>query len=236
MSMTAVITGAGSGVGQSTALAFAELGWSAAIIGRRKENLDETMQRAGDLAFRLAPYVCDIGDAEAVAAVGKTILEKLGTVDVLVNAAGTNAPNRSLEVLNLEDYRRMIDTNLNGAYYCVQAFLPHMRERGAGTIVNIISDAAKQASPKAGPAYSMSKAGMVGLTQAINAEERARGIRACAILPGDIDTPLLNKRPVVPDSEARAKMMKPEDIAQCVLFCVQLPPRVVVEELLVRPR
>jgi NAD(P)-dependent dehydrogenase (short-subunit alcohol dehydrogenase family) len=236
MAMTAAITGAGSGVGQATALAFAELGWSAAIIGRRRENLDETMSRAGDLAFRLTPYVCDIGQADAVTATGQAILEKFGSVDVLVNAAGTNAPARSLEVLKLEDYRRMMDTNLNGAYYCVQAFLPQMRERGTGTIVNIISDAAKQASPKAGPAYSMSKAGMVGLTQAINAEERARGIRACAILPGDIDTPLLNKRPVVPDSEARAKMMKPEDIAQCVIFCVQLPPRVVVEELLVRPR
>jgi len=232
----AVITGAGSGVGQATALALAELGWNVAALGRRKETLDETLQRAGDLAYRITPYACDIGDAEAVAKTGADILEKLGTVEVLINAAGTNAPQRSLEVLKLEDYRRMIDTNLNGAYYCVQAFLPQMRERGQGTIVNIISDAAKQASPKAGPAYSMSKAGMVGLTQAINAEERGRGIRACAILPGDIDTPLLDKRPVVPDSEARAKMMKAEDIAACVLFCVQLPPRVVVEELLVRPR
>jgi len=234
--MKAVITGAGSGVGQATALAFAELGWNTAIIGRRKETLDDTLKCAGDLATRLTPYVCDIGDAEAVAETGKAIIEKLGAVDVLVNAAGTNAPQRSLEVLTMEDYRRMMDTNLNGAYYCVQAFLPHMRQRGTGTIVNIISDAAKQASPKAGPAYSMSKAGLVGLTQAINAEERARGIRACAILPGDIDTPLLNKRPVVPDSDARAKMMKPEDIAQCVVFCVQLPPRAIVEELLVRPR
>jgi len=234
--MNAVITGAGSGVGQATALALAELGWTVAILGRRKETLDETLQRAGDLAFRLAPYECDIGDAEAVGACGKAILEKLGTVDVLVNAAGTNAPQRSFEVLSLADYRRMIDTNLNGAYYCVQAFLPAMRAHGAGTIVNIISEAARQASPKAGPAYSMSKAGMVGLTQAINAEERARGIRACAILPGDIDTPLLDKRPSPPPPEARANMMKPEDIAACVIFCVQLPPRVVVEELLVRPR
>lgn len=234
--MNAVITGAGSGVGQATALALAELGWNVAIIGRRKETLDETLKRAGDLAYRLTPYACDIGDADAVAATGKAILEKLVHIDVVVNAAGTNAPQRSFEVLSLADYRRMIDTNLNGAYYCVQAFLPQMRERGAGTIVNIISEAAKQASPKAGPAYSMSKAGMVGLTQAINAEERARGIRACAILPGDIDTPLLDKRPVVPDAEARARMMKPEDIAECVLFCIQLPPRVVVEELLVRPR
>ena len=234
--MTAVITGAGSGVGQATALAMAGLGWDVAIIGRRQETLDETLKSAGDLASRLIPYVCDIGDPETVANTGKTILEKLGNVDVLVNAAGTNAPNRSLEVLNMEDYRRMMDTNLNGAYYCVQAFLPAMRKRGSGTIINIISDAAKQASPKAGPAYSMSKAGLVGLTQAINAEERARGIRACAILPGDIDTPLLNKRPVVPDAEARSRMMKAEDIAQCVVFCAQLPNRVVVEELLVRPR
>ncbi len=234
--MNVVITGAGSGVGQATALAFAELGENVAIIGRRRETLDETLKRAGDLAFRMTPYACDIGDPDAVAACGQAILEQLGTVDVLVNAAGTNAPQRSFEVLTLADYRRMIDTNLNGAYYCVQAFLPQMRAQGVGTIVNIISEAAKQASPKAGPAYSMSKAGMVGLTQAINAEERARGIRACAILPGDIDTPLLDKRPVVPDAEARARMMKPEDIAACVLFCVQIPPRVVVEELLVRPR
>lgn len=234
--MNAVITGAGSGVGQATALALAELGENVAIIGRRQENLDETMQRAGDLAYRLTPYVCDIGNPQAVEGTGKAILEKFKTIDVLVNAAGTNAPERSLEVLKIEDYRRMIDTNLNGAYYCVQAFLPQMRERCTGTIVNIISDAAKQASPKAGPAYSMSKAGMVGLTQAINAEERGRGIRACAILPGDIDTPLLNKRPVVPDADARSRMMKPEDIAACVIFCIQLPPRVIVEELLVRPR
>lgn len=234
--MNAVITGAGSGVGQATAIAFAKLGGNVAIIGRRQENLDETLKLAGDLAERMTPYVCDIGDPEAVERTGRAILEKFGTVDVLVNAAGTNAPERSLEVLKLEDYRRMIDTNLNGAYYCVQAFLAQMRERGTGTIVNIISDAAKQASPKAGPAYSMSKAGMVGLTQSINAEERSRGIRACAILPGDIDTPLLNKRPVVPDADARSRMMKAEDIAACVVFCVQLPPRVIVEELLVRPR
>jgi NAD(P)-dependent dehydrogenase (short-subunit alcohol dehydrogenase family) len=130
----------------------------------------------------------------------------------------------------------MIDANLNGAYYCVQAFLPQMRARGSGTIVNIISDAGKQASPKAGPAYVMSKFGLAGLTQSINAEERANGVRACAIFPGDIDTPLLNKRPVPPDAAARSKMMKPEDIAECALLCIHLPPRVVVEEMLVRPR
>ena len=110
-----------------------------------------------------------------------------------------------------------------------------MRERGSGTIVNIVSDAGKAASPKAGPGYVMSKFGMAGLTQAINAEERGRGIRACAIFPGDIDTPLLEKRPIVPDAQARAKMMQPEDIAACALLAINLPRRAVIEELIVRP-
>ena len=146
------------------------------------------------------------------------------------------APKRALEVLSLPDYHDMMNANLNGAYYCVQAFLPGMRTRGSGTIVNVVSDAGKQASPKAGPAYVMSKFGLAGLTQSINAEERGRGIRACALFPGDIDTPLLNKRPVVPDPSARAKMMRPEDIAECVLLCIHLPSRVIIEEMIVRPR
>jgi NADP-dependent 3-hydroxy acid dehydrogenase YdfG len=82
----------------------------------------------------------------------------------------------------------------------------------------------------------MSKFGMVGLNQAINAEERGNGIRACAILPGDIDTPILNKRPAPPNAEARARMLQPDDIADCVLLAVNLPTRAVVEELLIRPR
>ena len=118
----------------------------------------------------------------------------------------------------------------------MQAFLPQMRARGSGTIVNIVSDAGKQASPKAGPAYVMSKFGLAGLTQSINAEERGNGIRACAIFPGDIDTPLLDKRPHPPDAAARARMMRAEDVADCALFCINLPPHVIVEEMLVRPR
>jgi len=143
----------------------------------------------------------------------KCVLAGFKEVEVLVNAAGTNAPKRALEVLSLEDYHAMIQTNLNGVYYCVQAFLPQMRARKSGTIINIVSDAGKQASPKAGPAYVMSKFGLAGLTQSINAEEKGNGIRACAIFPGDIDTPLLDKRPVPPDPGARAKMLKSEDVA-----------------------
>ena len=236
MKKTAVITGAGSGVGRAIALKLAQQEWRVAILGRRAEALQETIRLAGPHASPITHHVCDVSDAVAVADMGRRVLAEFGEVEVLVNAAGTNATRRLLDVLSLEDYHAMIATNLNGAYYCVQAFLPHMRVRKSGTIINIISDAGKQASPKAGPGYVMSKFGLAGLTQSLNAEERSNGIRACGIFPGDIDTPLLNKRPQPPDAAARAKMMRAEDVADCAVFCINLPANVIVEEMLVRPR
>ncbi len=236
MKQTAVITGAGSGVGRAVAVALARQGWRVALLGRRRETLEETAHLAGAAAADTLIVPCDIGRIEQVQAMTKAVFDRFQTVDALVNAAGTNVPRRALEVLSLEDYRAMMDTNLDGAYFCVQAFLPQMRQRRAGTIVNIISDAGKQASPKAGPGYVVSKFGLAGLTQAINAEERGNGVRACAIFPGDIDTPLLERRPTPPSAEARAKMMQPEDIADCALLAINLPPRAIIEEIIVRPR
>ena len=234
-SKTAVITGAGSGVGRSTALKLAALGWKVAILGRREAALKATVKLARHRANQFLVIPCDIGDAEQVAAMAKTVLAKFKSVQVLVNAAGTNIPRRSLAELSLEDYHAVINANLHGSYYCAQAFLPHMRARKSGTIVNIVSEAGLQASPKSGPSYVLSKFGQNGLTQCINAEERVHGVRACSVFPGDIDTELLNKRPVVPDAAARAKMMKPGDIADCALLAINLPARAVVEEILVRP-
>ena len=232
MNKTAVITGAGTGVGAATAIALSNEGWRVALLGRRREPLDVVAAQC--LNALVVP--CDVGDATQVEAMGKKVLAEFGSVEVLVNAAGTNVPKRALEVLSLADYHEMMNANLNGAYYCTQAFLPQMRANGSGTIINIISDAGKAASPKAGPGYVISKFGMAGLTSAINAEERGRGIRACAIFPGDINTPILDKRPAPPDAAARAKMMQPEDIAACALFAINLPPRAIIEELIVRPR
>jgi NADP-dependent 3-hydroxy acid dehydrogenase YdfG len=232
MHKTAVITGAGSGVGAATALALANEGWRVALLGRRREPLEAVAARIGSALV----VPCDIGDPALVEQMGKQVLAEFGSVEVLVNAAGTNVPRRALEVLTLADYHEMMNANLHGAYYCVQAFLPQMRVRGSGTIINIVSEAGKAASPKAGPGYVISKFGMAGLTSAINAEERARGIRACSIFAGDIDTPILDKRPAPPDAAARAKMMQPEDIAACALLAIHLPARALIEELTVRPR
>jgi NAD(P)-dependent dehydrogenase (short-subunit alcohol dehydrogenase family) len=233
---TAVVTGAGSGVGQAVAISLARQGWRVAIVGRRAEALKQTVELAGSDGKQLLVISCDIGNHDDVTRMSKAVFEKFGSVEVLVNAAGTNAPNRSLKDLSSEDYHQMINTNLHGAYYCTQAFLPAMREKKTGTIVHIVSDAGKQASPKAGPAYAMSKFGLAGLTQSINAEERGNGVRASAIFPGDIDTPLLERRPSPPGAEARAKMLRAEDVAECVLLAIYLPSHAIVEELIIRPR
>jgi len=236
MNNTAVITGAGSGVGRAIALLLAEKSWRVALIGRREDSLKQTMNLAGDNASHFLAYPCDIRNPDLVQAMAKAVSKAFGDIQVLVNAAGTNTPARSLKELSFDKYRELVETNLTGPYLCLQAFLPAMRQRGAGTIINIVSDSAKQASAKAGPAYVVSKFGLLGLTQSINAEERSNGIRACAILPGDIDTELLDKRPKPPEAEARKKMLQPIDVAQCAWLAIALPERAVVEELVIRPR
>lgn len=231
-----VVTGAGSGVGRATALKFAAEGWRVFLTGRRAETLAATIalvpkaQRA-----RLTALPCELGDTAAVGAFARAVLKAAGRIDVLVNAAGQNIPRRSLGELSRADYIAVMDANVNGVLQLVQAFLPAMRKQDNGTIVNVGSEAGKQASAKAGAAYVVSKFGITGLTQTINAEERPNGIRACCVFPGDIDTPLLNKRPVPPSAQQRVRMMQPEDIAACVWFAATLPARATVEEILVRP-
>lgn len=229
---TAVITGAGSGVGRAVALRFAAEGWRVALVGRRAEPLADTIALADAGAHeRLASFVCDVGVPEAVAAMGAAVVGRFGDVDVLVNAAGINVRQRSFETLSLDDWHAVLSTNLHGAYYCVQAFLPRMRVRGTGTIININSDVGKVARDLAGPAYVSSKFALSGLTQQINAEERRNGVRACSICPRDINTPLLDKRPHPPTPDARARMIQPEDMAACVWLVATLPPRAIVEEI-----
>jgi NADP-dependent 3-hydroxy acid dehydrogenase YdfG len=232
---TAVVTGAGSGVGRAVALKFAGAGWNVALIGRRTETIAETaaLTTATD---RVSAFPCDVSIWESVAAMGTAVLRRFSTVDVLINAAGTNVPRRSFEELSIDDWHQVVATNLHGAYYCVRAFLPGMRQRRTGTIVNINSDVGKMARDLAGVAYVSSKFALTGLTQQINAEERGHGVRACSIFPRDINTPLLDKRPQPPSPEMRAAMLQPEDIAECVWVAATLPSRAVLDEISVSSR
>ena len=236
----AVVTGAGSGVGQAVVVALARRGYDVALLGRRESALKETAalveREVKGFGGKLLAVGCDVAKEADVKRTANRVRRELGPVSVLVNCAGTNIVKRALADLTTEDFRHVLDVNLAGAYYCVAAFLPEMRRGGRGTIVNVISDAGVFANRISGAAYVASKFGLTGLTGTINAEERDHGIRATAILPGEINTPLLDRRPVVPPAEARAKMLQAEDVAACAMLAIDLPDRAVVEQLLVRPR
>lgn len=234
MAKHAVVTGGGSGVGRAVAVRLASEGWRVAVIGRRAAPLHETAALAKGAEVFVAP--CDVADASAVAAVRDRILAAWGSVEAVVAAAGTNVARRALAEVSVEDFAHIVGVNLMGFFNVAHAFLPSMLAHGAGTIVPIISDAGLIANAKGGGSYAASKFGANGLSEAINAELRGEGIRCCAIFPGDIDTALLDKRPVPPGPEARARMLQPEDVAECVMLAINLPPRAIVEKLLVRPR
>jgi NAD(P)-dependent dehydrogenase (short-subunit alcohol dehydrogenase family) len=234
MSRQAIVTGAGSGVGRAVALRLANEGWMVAALGRRVEALQETASLAP--AGTIWPEPCDVTDAQLVDGIRDRAQTRWGTVDAVVAAAGINVPRRALADVSAEDFARVVHVNLLGAFHLVRAFLPLMRGRDRATAVTIVSDAGLLASEKAGAAYVASKFGLAGLTETINAELRRHGIRATAIFPGDIDTPLLDRRAAPPSAADRAGMLQPADIADCVLFALDLPHRAVLEKLVVRPR
>lgn len=232
-----VVTGAGSGIGRAVAVKFAREGWQVALVGRRVEPLGQTIAEAGPAAAsRCTVFACDVSDADAVREMAAAVIDRCQRIDVLVNSAGINVKQRALGVVSPEDWRRVMSTNLDGAFYCVQAFLPVMRTQGFGTIVNINSDVGKIARDLAGPAYVASKFGLTGLTQQINAEERTRGIRATSIFPRDVNTPLLDHRPNPPSADVRAKMLQPEDLASCVWMAATLPLHAIVDEIVISTR
>lgn len=233
----AVITGAGSGVGRAAAVRLAKDFSVLVLMGRNKDNLQETAKLVGaePNAAECEIESCDISDGDAVEAVIGRTVAKHGRIDVLVNSAGTNVRVRSLAECSVADYEQVVATNLTGAFLLARACLPIMRKQGGGAIINVISDAGLRANQVAGIAYVSAKFGLRGLTEAINAEERHNMIRATAVYPGEINTPLLEKRPVIPPVEARQLMLQSEDVAECIALAVALPARALVEEIVIRP-
>jgi NADP-dependent 3-hydroxy acid dehydrogenase YdfG len=137
--------------------------------------------------------------------------------------------------LTPETWQHLLRANLDGAFYCMHAVLPGMLARKEGVIVNINSIAGKRASPVSGAAYAASKFGMRALGLCLAAEERDSGIRVHNIMPGEVDTPILELRPQPVTAEQRLKILKPEDVAAAVLFVTTLPPHVSIPELVIKP-
>jgi NADP-dependent 3-hydroxy acid dehydrogenase YdfG len=229
------ITGAGSGIGRAVANSFAAGGARLALMGRRREALAGVETEIAGSKAEIALEPLDVADRAAVDSAAKRLLERWGRVDILVNNAGINLPKRSFRELAPESWDEMIAINLTGAYNLIRAVLPSMRAAKAGLIVNVASNAGKVASLLAGPSYTAAKHGMVGLSHSINEEEWRNGIRACALCPGEVNTPILAKRKLRPPEADIAKMMTPEDVAAAVAFVASLPPRTIVTELIMVP-
>lgn len=230
----AVVTGGGSGVGKSTAALFLNEGAKVVIAGRDRAKLEGVAKelKGGDSIRVLAT---DVGKADQCNALIEFATKAFGRVDILVNNAGTNLKERTLRELTPEAWDMMVSANLNGAFYCTKAVLPQMFERKDGVIVNVVSVAGKRANPLGGAAYVAAKFGMGGLGLVLSNEEKDSGVRVSNIYPGEIDTPILAVRPT-PVSEAhRATILKPEDVAEAVLFVAALPARVSIPELVIKP-
>jgi NAD(P)-dependent dehydrogenase (short-subunit alcohol dehydrogenase family) len=230
-----LVTGGGSGIGRGIAECFAREGARVVIAGRTADKLEVVRKAAGDDGERILPRVADARDRASVQDAVEWATQQLGSVDILVNNAGTNVARRAIKDLSPDDFELMIDTNLNGPFYFVHAVLPQMRERGEGLIINISSTAGVRVSEVAGGGYSASKFGLYALSLQIGLEEGRNGIRSCMICPGEVNTPILDRRPVVPGAEQRAQMLQPEDLAQAALLIATLHPRATIPEMIITP-
>jgi NAD(P)-dependent dehydrogenase (short-subunit alcohol dehydrogenase family) len=229
------ITGGGSGIGLAGALELAKAGAHVVISGRTartNESALSELKKAGSAEANLL----DVADKKAVAATAADIEKRHGRIDILVTSAGTNlGVKRNFKTMSAEGWDDIVAINLSGLFYCCHAVLPGMRARKDGLIINISSWAGRYPSVLTGPAYNATKRAVIALTESINIEECANGIRATSILPGEVATPIMEKRPVPPSKEERARMAQPEDFGKAILFVAAMPARSCVNELVIAP-
>jgi NAD(P)-dependent dehydrogenase (short-subunit alcohol dehydrogenase family) len=212
---TVLVAGASSGIGLATARAFVQLGDTVHAAARR------SISEAGVVA-----HVLDITDRAAVDA----LAAELPSLDALIVAAGANIPRRRLHELTYESWDHLIGANLTGPFNLLKAFLPALR---GGTLV-VIGSVSGSYTDRSGPAYQAAKAGVRALVHGAGFEVNGE-VRCTAILPGVVDTPILDHRPEPPDAEMRAQMLMPEDVAAACVFAVGLPWRAYVPELTILP-
>ena len=230
-----IITGAGTGIGKVAAVMFAEAGSHLVLAGRRQAPLDEVAELAREHGVEVEVRPTDLEDGDAAAELGKWSLERFGKVDILVNNAGHSSRVRSLRYVGPEEWDSVFKVNVEGVYRLTQSVLANMIERGAGTVVTVSSMAALNPGLMGGAPYSAAKAASLNMIRGMNTELAKHGVRACAIMPGEVDTPILENRPRPPDADDRSTMMQAEDIAQAIFLCAAMPQRTIVEQVVMMP-
>ena len=225
-----VVVGGGTGMGQATAKALAAAGAAVVIGGRRRESLDET---AAGTSIRC--NTIDVADRHSTLSFFQWATEQLGQIDVMMNAAGVNIKNRSMAEMQPEQWDQVLAINATGAYNCLYAVLPQMRQRKDGLIINVSSVAGKRAIALGGIAYSASKFAMTSLGTCVSNEIAADGVRLTNVYPGEVNTPLLEQRPAPVTEEHKQRILQPEHVAEAMLALIALPKEVHIPELVIKP-
>lgn len=228
----ALITGASSGIGKATVLAFAKAGVDVALISRSLDKLEPVADAARHVGVEAKPYTLDLSEVTQIPAKISEVLADFGEIDILVNNAGIGYTGM-LRDTPLKDWQRVIDLNLTSVFQTTLAILPGMRDRGRGTIINVSSIAGKQAFANWG-AYCVSKAGLMAFSQTLAQEERPHGIRVTAICPGAVNTEIWDTDTVEANFD-RTRMLTPEVVAESILYAALLPPLAVIDELTIMP-
>lgn len=229
------VTGAGSGIGEAVALQMAEEGATVIVTGRRKrplESVAKRIERAGGQA-----WVCpgDLSVARECGSIARRIDKRYGRIDILVNNAGANIRKRAWRELDAKGVDTVVGANLSSAFFCAMAVLPVMRRQGGGLLVHTASWAGRFVSPLSGPTYTAVKHAVVAMSYSLNMEEFQHGIRSTVICPGEVATPILDKRPVPVSQADRDRMLQPEDLASTIVHVAQAHERVCINEIVISP-
>jgi NADP-dependent 3-hydroxy acid dehydrogenase YdfG len=230
--LRAIITGASSGIGKDTALAFAKAGIDVAVVSRSLNRLEGVASAARETGVESKAYQLDLLDLDKIRAKIAAIAEDFGAIDILVNNAGMGYTNLLADT-SLNEWQQVINLNLTSIFQCVQGILPQMRARSSGTIINVASIAASSFFPGWG-AYSVSKAGLIAFSKTLAAEEKANGIRVMSISPGAVNTSLWDTDTVKADFNREA-MLTSEVVARSILYAAMLPAGAVLEEITIMP-
>ena len=231
----AIMTGGGTGIGRAAALMLAAEGAQVVVAGRRKAPIEAVAAEIAKAGGRAVARACDVAKPAEARALTEWTVAQYGRVDVLVNNAGHSSKRRNVRWVEQGDWDAVVAVNLTGVYALTQAVLPNMIERGGGTIITVSSLAALKPGLIGGAPYGAAKAGVRNLMGHVHTVLREKGIRATTIMPAEVDTPILDKRPFRPDAKARSTMMLAEDVARAILLCATLPPRTVIETIVMSP-
>lgn len=231
----AVITGAGTGMGRSTAELLAAEGAHVVLVGRRLSVLEEVAAGIKADGGTVHPRAADIASKDDVDTLVAWVSENVGPVDILVNNAGSASKVLNVRWISQEEWNEVLDVNLNAVYLLTQAVLPSMLARNTGTIITVSSLAAVNPNLLGGAAYGAAKAAVRNFMTYLHNTFRNEGLRAITILPGETATPILDNRARPPKAEERSAMVQPEDVARAIHLVATLPQRTVVQELVIAP-